>query len=277
MREKHYVVTGGDSFSYETTKVQKHVTTPIDLINTTNMSYFHHMEVDFTRNGINSKFYNLGWPSAGNHYILYTVKQKVDELIDEGINPNNIWCFVQCTYFMRNLESLDATKMNTDLFKTDYYDMMEIYSDEQLISIVMKNLNEIENTAKYFESLNINFKFFFHQDCFSLKESGLSKNSLTKFFSINKKINDIKKYFVYTNEENLTGAYENYLNKDSDNIWSVYLSKIDLHFTTIVWYYWYVDKIKPIVLPYTHYFIDEEILLNKRNNLKEKFLTNLEK
>ena len=64
---------------------------------------------------------------------------------------------------------------------------------------------------------------------------------------------------------------ENYLNKDSDNLYSAYISKYDLHFNPIVYYHWYIDKIKPILMPNTIYKINEDTLQNvhlyHKNNL----------
>jgi len=255
-----HIIVAGDSFSYYTNEL-KNTKTPEQIINIDNGNWFHFLEDEYRENNIKYKFYYLGRPSVGNHYIIDRTKNKIEELLEKGIDANSIYCGIQFTYFFRNILSIDKTKMITKELKNDYVDLTNPIPNK--LEHIKKTLNDINDLADFIKEKNISFNFFFHQ-------------SVAKDFSFMKlkfesEINKIKQYFLTNNDSKLDGMLENYLNKDSDNLYSAYISKTDLHFNPIVYYHWYIDKIKPILMPNTIYKINEDTLQNvhlyHKNNL----------
>ena len=107
-----HIIVAGDSFSYYTNELKK-TKTPEQIINIDNGNWFHFLEDEYKENNIEYKFYYLGRPSAGNHYIIDKTKNKIKELLQKGIDANSIYCGIQFTYFFRNMLSMDKTKMIT--------------------------------------------------------------------------------------------------------------------------------------------------------------------
>ena len=257
---KHIIVSG-DSFSYYTNEL-KNTKTPEQIINIDNGNWFHFLEDEFIQNNIEYKFYYLGRPSAGNHYIIDRTKKKIEELLQKGINVNSIYCGIQFTYFFRNILSMDKTKMITKELQDDYFDLEKPILNK--FEYIKKTLNDINDLADFIKEKNILFNFFFQQDIF--KHYGL------KEINFELEITKIKEYFLTNNNFKLDGILENYLNKESDNLYSAYISKTDLHFNPIVYYHWYIDKIKPILMPNTFYKINEDTLHNIHLYHKNKLL-----
>ena len=255
-----HIIVAGDSFSYYTNELKK-TKTPEQIINIDNGNWFHFLEDEYKENNIEYKFYYLGRPSAGNHYIIDKTKNKIKELLQKGIDANSIYCGIQFTYFFRNMLSMDKTKMITKELQDDYFDLNKPILNK--FEYIKKTLNDINDLADFIKEKNILFNFFFQQDIF--KHYGL------KEINFELEINKVKKYFLTNNNSKLDGILENYLNKDSDNLYSAYISKTDLHFNPIVYYHWYIDKIKPILMPNTIYKINEDTLQNvhlyHKNNL----------
>ena len=131
---------------------------------------------------------------------------------------------------------------------------------------LFKNLNKIYNLATYLESLGITFKFFFQENLFSNDEYELE--------TIKELIDKLKPYFVYNNENTLSGMAENYTIKNSKNILSTYLSTYDFHFTSIVHYHWYIDKLLPLFEFKKIEIVDKMFLKDYRIRLENKFLNN---
>jgi hypothetical protein len=256
-----HIIVAGDSFSYYTNELNK-TKTPEEIININNGNWFHFLEDEYRQHNIEYKFYYLGRPSAGNHYIIDRTKNKIEELLQKGIEIDSIYCAIQFTYFFRNILSMDTSKMITKELQDDYYDLTNGIPNK--LEYIKKTLNDINELANFIKEKNITFNFFFHQ-------------SVTKDFSFMKlefeaELNKIKQYFLTNNDSKLDGMLENYLNKDSDNLYSAYISKYDLHFNPIVYYHWYIDKIKPILMPNTNYKINEDTLHNVHLYHKNKLL-----
>jgi hypothetical protein len=274
---KLYIITGGDSFSTNTQNMDN-MHSLRALLTSTNINYFNHLEYDYRSNGINAEFFNLGYPSAGNHYILDTVKDKVNELLSNGIEAKNIIVFTQFTYFMRNLESLDTEKIIKKEHIADYYQLHQInYSKDEIYNIVYKHLTDILDFGKWLdEKKDIKFKFFFPHDVFNVKNNILQL-LLNRNEKIKQKILELKPYFLYNDPNTLAGIYENYIKSNHDNIWSAYVSNTDLHYNSIVYYYWYIEKIKPFIFPQENvkHIIEEEELEQQKEELKRIFLKKL--
>jgi hypothetical protein len=256
-----HIIVAGDSFSYYTNPLRNR-RTPEDIISIDNGNWFHFLESEFIQNNIEYKFYYLGRPSAGNHYIIDRTKNKIEELLEKGIEVDSIYCVIQFTYFFRNILSMDKTKMITKELQNDYYDLTKQTPNQ--IEYIKKTLNDINELASFIKEKNISFNFFFQQNIF--------KHFELDEINFESEINKIEQYFLTNDNSKLDGMLENYLNKDSDNLYSAYISKYDLHFNTIVYYHWYIDKIKPILMPNTNYKINEDTLHNVHLYHKNKLL-----
>ena len=256
-----HIIVAGDSFSYYTNEL-KNTKTPEQIINIDNSNWFHFLEDEYRENNIKYKFYYLGRPSAGNHYIIDRTKNKIEELLQKGIDANSIYCGIQFTYFFRNILSMDKTKMITKELQDDYFDLEKPILNK--FEYIKKSLNDINDLANFIKEKKILFNFFFQQNIF--KHFGI------KEIKVESDIDNIKEYFLSNDNSKLDGILENYLNKNSDNLYSAYISKYDLHFNPIVYYHWYIDKIKPILMPNTIYKINEDTLHNVHLYHKNKLL-----
>ena len=264
MSKEIHIITAGDSFSYNTQYQIKDIHQIKDVLYTNNANWYSFLEYHLLKNRYNPKFYYLATPSFGNQLIIDSVLEKLNTLLSNNIDKNSIQIFVQFTYFARNIESLPIKYIKTDEQKNDYFtniDNIENYTD-----VIIKNLNKIYNLAKHLESLDIKFKFFFQENLFTNDEYDV--------LEIKELINKLKPYFLYNNENTLSGMGENYMIKNSKNILSAYLSTYDFHFTPIVHYHWYIDKMLPLFNFEKVEIIDKIILKDYRHRLENKFLKN---
>jgi len=264
MSKDIHIITAGDSFSYNTQYEIKDIHQIKDVLYTNNANWYSFLEYHLLKNRYNPTFYYLAKPSFGNQLIIDSVLEQLNNLLDNNIDKNSIQIFVQFTYFARNIESLPIRYIKTDEQKNDYFtniDDIQNYTD-----VIIKNLNKIYNFAKHLESLGIKFKFFFQENLFANDEYDV--------LEINELINNLKPYFLYNNENTLSGMGENYMIKNSKNILSTYLSTYDFHFTSIVHYHWYIDKMLPLFNFEKVEIIDKIILKDYRHRLENKFLKN---
>jgi len=264
MSKEIHIITAGDSFSYNTQYQVKDIHRIHDVLHTNNSNWYSFLEYHLLKNRYNPTFYYLGTPSFGNQLIIDSVLEQLNTLLSNNIDKNSIQIFVQFTYFARNIESLPIRYIKTDKQKNDYFtniDDIENYDD-----VIVKNLNKIYNLAKHLESLDIKFKFFFQENLFTNDEYDV--------LEIKELINKLKPYFLYNNENTLSGMGENYMIKNSKNILSTYLSTYDFHFTSIVHYHWYIDKILPLFNFEKVEIIDKMMLKDYRHRLENKFLKN---
>jgi hypothetical protein len=264
MKKEIHIITAGDSFSYNTQYQVKDIHRINDVLHTNNSNWYSFLEYHLLKNRYNPTFYYLGTPSFGNQLIIDSVLEQLNTLLSNNIDKNSIQIFVQFTYFARNIESLPIRYIKTDKQKNDYFtniDDIENYDD-----VIVKNLNKIYNLAKHLESLDIKFKFFFQENLFTNDEYDV--------LEIKELINKLKPYFLYNNENTLSGMGENYMIKNSKNILSTYLSTYDFHFTGIVYYHWYIDKILPLFNFEKVEIIDKMMLKDYRHRLENKFLNN---
>jgi len=264
MKTEIHVITAGDSFSYNTQYEVKNIHRITDLLCTNNANWTNFLEYHLLKNRYNPTFYYLATPSFGNQLIIDSVLQQLNNLLDNNIDKNNIQIFVQFTYFARNLASLPIKHIQTDEQKNDYFPLIE--NIDNYTDIIIKNLTKIYNLATYLHSLGITFKFFFQENLFSNDEYELE--------NIQELIDKLKPYFLYNNENTLSGMGENYMIKNSKNILSTYLSTYDFHFTAIVHYHWYIDKILPLFEFKKVEIIDKPSLKDYRIRLENKFLNN---
>jgi hypothetical protein len=264
MKKEIHIITAGDSFSYNTQYEVKDIHRMQDLLYTNNANWYSFLEYHLLKNRYTPTFYYLAKPSFGNQLIIDLVLEQLNKLLDNNIDKSDINIFVQFTYFARNLESLPNKYIKTQAQKDDYF--KEIENIENYTEVIIKNLNKIYNLAKYLESLEIKFKFFFQENLFT--------NDEYELLEIQELIQKLKPYFLYNNENTLSGMGENYTIKNSKNILSAYLSTYDFHFTSIVHYHWYIDKMLPLFNFEKVEIIDKMILKDYRHRLENKFLKN---
>ncbi len=263
MKKEIHIITAGDSFSYNTQYQVKDIHRIEDLLYTNNANWYSFLEYHLLKNRYNPTFYYLAKPSFGNQLIIDSVLEQLNKLLN-NIDKNSIQIFVQFTYFARNIESLPIRYIKTNEQKNDYFnniDDIENYTD-----VIIKNLNKIYNFAKQLESLDIKFKFFFQENLFG--------NDEFEILEIKELVDKLKPYFLYNNENTLSGMGENYMIKNSKNILSTYLSTYDFHFTSIVHYHWYIDKILPLFNFEKVETIHKMKLKDYRHRLENKFLRN---
>jgi hypothetical protein len=264
MKKEIHIITAGDSFSYNTQYQIKDIHQIKDVLYTNNANWYSFLEYHLLKKRYNPTFYYLAKPSFGNQLIIDSVLEQLNKLLNNNIDKNSIQIFVQFTYFARNIESLPIKYIKTDEQKNDYFtkiDDIENYTD-----VIIKNLNKIYNFGKHLESLDIKFKFFFQENLF--------ENDEFEILEIKELVDKLKPYFLYNNENTLSGMGENYMIKNSKNILSTYLSTYDFHFTSIVHYHWYIDKILPLFNFEKVEIIDKMMLKDYRHRLENKFLKN---
>jgi hypothetical protein len=264
MKKEIHIITAGDSFSYNTQYNVKDFGKIEDLLYDNNGNWTNFLEYDLLKNKYNPTFYYLATPSFGNQLIIDSVLEQLNILLNNNIDKDNIQIFVQFTYFARNIESLPVKHIKTDEQKNDYFSNME--NIENYNDVIIKNLNKIYNLAKHLESLNVKFKFFFQENLFTNDEYDI--------LEIRELISKIKPYFLYSNEKTLAGMGENYIVKNSKNLLSAYLSTYDFHFTSIVHYDWYIDKLLPLFNFEKFQIINKMILKDYKHRLENKFLNN---
>lgn len=264
MKKEIHIITAGDSFSYNTKDNICDFSKLSDLLYTDNANWYNFLEYHLLKNRYNPTFYHLATPSFGNQLIIDSVLQQLNNLLDNNIDKNNIQIFVQFTYFARNLASLPIKHIKTNEQKNDYFPAIE--NIDNYTDVIIKNLTKIYNLATYLESLGITFKFFFQENLFTNDEYELE--------NIKELIDKLKPYFLYNNENTLSGMGENYMIKNSKNILSTYLSTYDFHFTPIVHYYWYIDKLLPLFEFEKVEIVDKPSLKDYRFRLENKFLNN---
>lgn len=264
MSKEIHIITAGDSFSYNTQSNVKDFGKIQDVLYNNNGNWINFLEYHLLKNRYNPTFYYLATPSFANQLIIDSVLDKLNSLLDNNIDKDNIQIFVQFTYFARNLESLPTKYIKTDEQRNDYFPVIE--NIENYDEVIVNNLNKIYNLAKHLESLDIKFKFFFQENLFT--------NDEYEVFEIKELINKLKPYFLYNNENTLSGMAENYIIKNSKNILSAYLSTYDFHFTSIVHYHWYIDKLLPLFKFNKIEIVDKMFLKDYRIRLESKFLNN---
>jgi hypothetical protein len=264
MKKEIHIITAGDSFSYNTQEKICDFGRLQDLLYTNSANWYNFLEYHLLKNRYNPTFYNLAVPSFGNQLIIDSVLKQLNDLLSNNIDKNNIQIFVQFTYFARNLASLPSNYIQTDEQKNDYFPVIE--NIDNYTDVIIKNLTKIYNLATYLESLGITFKFFFQENLFSNDEYDLE--------TIKELIDKLKPYFVYNNENTLSGMGENYMIKNSKNILSTYHSTYDFHFTSIVHYHWYIDKLLPLFQFEKVEIVDKTFLKDCRLRLETKFLNN---
>lgn len=103
---------------------------------------------------INFTIHNIGRSSAGNHIIKHLFYKKINELIQSGVNPDNIYSTIQLSGILRPTwianEFGDIISI-TDEWKYDYNETQNFDTTKDIRNLYLKhikNINEIINFCK---------------------------------------------------------------------------------------------------------------------------------
>jgi len=112
--EKIYIVTAGDSFtdSHMPFISSDDFTTYLGLNEKItqykemcgpdySLRYQYFLINELWESGVKFDYFNLGKGSAGNHVITHNYRKKVQELLDNGVNPKNIYGTIQLSGLVR--------------------------------------------------------------------------------------------------------------------------------------------------------------------------------
>lgn len=200
--DKIYIVTAGDSFTDShmpfissddsTTYVglQQKLTDYKEMCGPDySLKYQYFLINELWEKNINFNFYNLGKGSAGNHVITHRYRTKIQELLDKGVNPKNIYGTIQLSGLCRQTDpvyEIEFDLPNVKGAEWDYINNMNptvsTYKD-----LLEAHISNIENTIQWNKDNGIeHFNIFFgwavyYED--ELKEYGLKE----RFDAIDKK------------------------------------------------------------------------------------------
>ena len=176
--EKIYIVTSGDSFTDShlpfissddfdsqlglLDKIEKNARELFQADYSLKYQYF--LIYELIKKGIPFEYYNVGKGSAGNHVITHRYRKQINELLNRGINPNNIYGTIQLSGLCRQTDPMYEIEMdlpNVDGANWDYINNVDPntqkYSD--VLNAQIDNLENIINWNK--ENGIIHFNMFF--------------------------------------------------------------------------------------------------------------------
>ena len=175
--EKIYIVTAGDSFtdSHMPFISSDDKDTYLGLHNKlTNhkemcgpdyaLKYQYFLINELWERNVNFDFYNIGIGSAGNHVITHRYRTKIQELLDKGVNPKNIYGTIQLSGLVRQtdpLYNIEFDLPNVDGAEWDYINHMNptvsTYKD-----VLEAHISNIENIIEWNKEKGIeHFNMFF--------------------------------------------------------------------------------------------------------------------
>jgi hypothetical protein len=174
--EKIYIVTAGCSFTESNKFITNEEWRENDmkqiLKSDYQIKYPNFLALELFKQNIEFEIHNVGKGSAGNHVIKHLYKEKINELLNKGINPNKIYSTIQLSGIYRPTHSGSDVKHIPD-WEYDYLDANSLlpYNEKHdfkfLIDKHIDNINDIINFAK---EKNIKTKLFWGWSNFSKKE-----------------------------------------------------------------------------------------------------------
>jgi hypothetical protein len=155
--------------------------------------YQYHLIYELWQMGIQFEYFNVGKGSAGNHVIFHRYKQKVKELLQKGVNPNNIYGTLQLSGLVRSTHpvyEIEFDLPNVEGAEWDYIDNLNptvnLYKD-----VLEAHVSNLENIIQWNKDNGIeHFNMFFGWAVF-YEEELIQYNLKERFELID------KKYFTY--------------------------------------------------------------------------------
>jgi hypothetical protein len=175
--DKIYIVTAGDSFTESHMPfISSDDTTTYSGLNDKLTNYKEMCGPDYSlryqyflinelwESGVNFDFYNVGKGSAGNHVITHQYRKKIQELLDKGVHPNNIYGTLQLSGLVRQTDPLYEIEFdlpNVEGAEWDYINhmnpMVSTYKN-----VLEAHISNIENIIQWNKDRGIeNFNMFF--------------------------------------------------------------------------------------------------------------------
>jgi hypothetical protein len=211
--DKIYIVTAGDSFTdshmpfissddfhtylglYDKLTHHKEMCGP-DY----SLRYQYFLINELWESKINFDYYNVGKGSAGNHVITHNYRKKIQQLLDKGIDPKNIYGTIQLSGLVRAtspLYEIEFDLPNVDGAEWDYINNMNptVSNYKDVLEAHISNLENIIqwNKDKGIEHFNMFFGWaVYYED--ELNEYGLKE----RFDAIDKKY-----FFTYEYKESI--------------------------------------------------------------------------
>jgi hypothetical protein len=174
--DKIYIVTAGCSFTQSTKFIINNIWLERDIKHILKrdyqIKYPNFLALELFKQNIQFEIHNVGKGSAGNHVIKHLYKEKINELLNKGINSNQIYSTIQLSGIYRPTHSGRDVKHIPD-WEYDYLDANSLlpYNEKHdfkfLIGKHIDNINDIINFAK---EKNIKAKLFWGWSNFSKKE-----------------------------------------------------------------------------------------------------------
>ena len=192
--EKIYIVTSGDSFtdSHMPFISSDNSNTYLGLHDKLtyhremcgpdySLRYQYFLINELWESGVNFDYYNLGKGSAGNHVITHNYRKKIQELLDKGIDPKNIYGTIQLSGLVRAtnpIYEIEFDLPNVDGAEWDYINNMNptVSNYKDVLEAHIANLENIIqwNKDKGIEHFNMFFGWaVYYED--ELQEYGLKE------------------------------------------------------------------------------------------------------
>jgi hypothetical protein len=131
-----------------------------DPVNTLKYINYLSCELNYTNN--NFIIHSIGKGSSGNHIIYHLYKNKVNELINSGINPKNIYSTIQLTAIARPTHCIVDGHINIENYQYDYINKFEQLGIDSYKILIEKHIENIENIINFNLNNKIyNYKIFF--------------------------------------------------------------------------------------------------------------------
>ena len=309
--EKIYIVTAGDSFTdshmpYITTDMQHTFGGIMDKFNNPKelcrpdyaFKYPYYLVYELWKKGVEFEYFNIGKGSAGNHVIVHKYKQKVNELLQKGVNPKNIYGTIQLSGLVRSTHpvyEIEFDLPNVDGAEWDYINNMNPtvsnYKD-----VLEAHILNLENIIQWNKDNNItHFNMFFGWAIFyedelvkyELKERFelIDKNYFT-YFDYKERI-DVMKYNCagvkqvlktifgfkeeYLIQSGKYGGMTEFVADKTDDSQKYYISHYDSHLNTYGNYKWYIEYFRKLYVKWAvlseNNLIEENEKLNKILNI----------
>lgn len=176
--EKIYIVTAGDSFTDSHMPVittddrntqyglyHKLVTQREELLAPDYaLKYQYYLIYELIEKRKPFDFYNVGKGSAGNHVIVNYYKNKINELLENGVDPKKIYGTIQLSGLCRSTDptyDIEFDLKNVPGGEWDYINDIHKTSSNYA-EVLKKHIENIENVISWNKDRGIeNFKIFF--------------------------------------------------------------------------------------------------------------------